>query len=191
MKTILFLDVDGVLSIPNPQDFEERRERWPGCGVPWPIPMAYPLLRAIDAHPRILPVWMSCWREGGWEWNDRAGTRRWHVGYDLYKTVQTKAIQRYPECRGQDKKLLAVRWFLRDRPRNPVVWVEDGFAEETREWAAARGNVRLVDTWPMESKAATFLSRHHQDSQQASLDFLYQYCGLPNSQQNGCTTVVQ
>lgn len=184
MKVILFLDVDGVLSIPNPQDFEERKERWPGCGVPWPIPIAWPLLRAIDADPRLLPVWLSCWRTGCWEWNDRAGTRRWHVGYDLCKTVRTKALQHFPECRGQDEKLLAARWFLRERPRNRVVWIEDGFAKETQTWATIRGNVRLVNTWPMDGEAATFLSGHHQDRRQASLDFLAQYCGIERSLQN-------
>lgn len=181
MKTILFLDIDGVLSIPDPQDYQKRRERWPGCGVLWPIPLAYPLLRTIDADPRILPVWMSCWDTGGHEWSARAGTPRWPVGYHLCKTVETKALQRFPECQGQDKKLLAVRWFLRKRARNPVVWVEDGFAEETRAWASARGNVRLVDTWPMEGALATFLRWQHRNTDLAARDFL-RHCllaGLP------------
>lgn len=177
MKIVLFLDV-GVLSIPNRQNTEERKERWPGCGVLWPIPLANALLQAIDTDPRILPVWLSCWDSAAWHWNDRAGTSRWAVGYHLCKTVQTKALQRFPECRGQDKKLLAARWFLRERPHNQVVWIEDGFAEETKAWASARGRTRLVDTWPMAHGAAAFLARRYQNEQRAAQIFLARYCGI-------------
>lgn len=178
MKTIVFLDIDGVLSIPNVNNYAERHERWPGVGAPWPIPMANDLLRVIDTSSRILPVWLSCWSTGGYVWNDRAGTRRWPVGYHLCKSSQTLALRRFPEYRGQDEKLLAARWFLRDHPRNPVVWIEDGFADETQAWATTRGNARLVDTWPYDGETARFLTRNYEDPAQAAKEFLERYCGI-------------
>ena len=178
MKTILFLDVDGVLSIPNVRNTDERKEHWPGCGVLWPIPMANALLQAIDADDRLLPVWLSAWDCGCWEWNLRAGTKCWAVAYHLSKVRQTWALRRYPECQGRhiDGKLLAVRWFLRHSPHTPVVWIEDGFAQETEVWAAREPRVRLVNTWPMESETACFLREQHPDLDQAAHEFLNRYC---------------
>jgi len=175
MKTILFLDIDGVLSIPNLKDSDERREKWDGCGICWPIPMAYHLLRAIETDPQIYPVWMSTWDTGALEWNSRSGTAPFPVAYHLSRHATSLALLTFPECRGQDSKLLAVRWFLRNYPTHPVVWIEDGFAEETRDWADGDGRVRLIDTWPMDSEIALFLQEHHADLKKASLDVIQRF----------------
>lgn len=175
MKTILFLDIDGVLSIPNVQDIDERKEHWPGYGVIFPVPIAYPLLQAIDADTRIKSAWMSCWDTGAWEWNRKAGTRLWNVAYHLSNQQLGWVFRRFPQYRGRsiDAKLLAVRWFLRYYPNNPVVWIEDGFSKETKEWAVSEKRVRLIDTWPMdENEVAQYLTRPHEDMQQAAKEFI-------------------
>ena len=176
IKTFVFLDVDGVLSIPTVADVDERKERWPMIGVCWPIPMADMLLRAIEADPDLIPIWMTTWGERAWQWNDRAGTSRWPVGYPLTKRQQTWALRRFPECACMDGKFLSVRWCMRRAPHNSVVWIEDGFGREVEAWAACTPRVRLVDTWPMEGDAATFLLQAHTDPEEAARDFLNRYC---------------
>jgi hypothetical protein len=82
-KTILFLDIDEVLSLADPQDVMSRFERF-ARGLPaWPIPLAYPLLRAIDQNRFLRPVWVTSWGQYAHLWNERAETRRWPVAYPL------------------------------------------------------------------------------------------------------------
>ena len=53
-----------------------------------------------------------------------------------------------PTWRGEeiDAKLAAVRYLAHLGQGGPIIWVEDGFAKETRAWAGQRGQVHLVDT---------------------------------------------
>jgi hypothetical protein len=132
-STVLFLDIDGVLSIPHPRDGSIRFERWqPGLPV-WPIPLASALVRTIDQDRHLHPVWLSAWDQRAWLWNDRAGTRHWPIGYCLKPRQWRYAYCLFPTLRGVrfDNKLMAVLYYLRRYPHKRVVWVEDGFADET------------------------------------------------------------
>ncbi len=151
-SNLCFWDVDGVFSIPTP----ETRTQWVkfGYGLPaWVTPTAFALLRAVDADPHRHNVWLSAWGTDAVLWNQRAGTRVWPVAYHLTcrqlqyaKKVLPAPLFADPRI---DGKLIAVHYYLWRR-RYPesghVLWVEDGFAEETRAWASARGNVSLIDT---------------------------------------------
>ena len=59
--SIVFLDIDGVLSIADPLRPELRRELWPGCGPAWPVPFADALVRVLDEDARVRPVWLTYW----------------------------------------------------------------------------------------------------------------------------------
>jgi hypothetical protein len=115
---------------------------------------------------------MTAWGTGALEWNSRSGTTAFPVAYPQSRHATAWALRRYPEYAGQDGKLLAVRWFLRNHSRNPVVWIEDGFATETRAWADGDRRVRLIDTWPMDSEIALFLQEDHADMEKAALDVI-------------------
>lgn len=151
MKTILFVDIDGVLSILT-QDNAANYEKL-GRGLPaWPIPLACQILRLIDQDTQLKPVWLSSWGTESVLWNERAKTRHWPVGYYLSKKQERYAKQVLPTAlftneKYIDRKLIAAQYYLRKKPATQrVVWIEDGFAEETEQWAIQRGNVRLVDT---------------------------------------------
>jgi hypothetical protein len=147
-QIILFVDVDGVLSISDPTHREERREHWEGAPPVWPVPLALALVRAINQEPRLHPVWLTTWEYRAWHWNERAGTPRWPVGYQLTNQQLPHARRLFPELDEafSDDKLLAVRYYLRRRPHERVIWIEDGFAPATWEWAARDPRVCLVDT---------------------------------------------
>lgn len=157
-RTIVFLDIDGVLSIEDPVDPAVRRERWPGCGPAWPIPFADMLVRVLDHDPRVRPVWLSYWERRAWRWNDRAGTRHWPVAFPpntLGRRLPMgqrqgidgiEGIAPPSEAEYRDEKLLAVWTYLIRWPGHPALWIEDGFWPETVEWVAAyMPNLRLID----------------------------------------------
>lgn len=172
MRTVLFLDIDGVFSIPNTENIEERKESWPGCGVLYPIPMAMQLLRAIDDNRQLQPVWLSAWNGNAFHWNARANTRDWPVAYHLSRRQETYAFKRFPEFRmGRiDRKLIAARYYIRDMVHKPVIWMEDGFADETRAWAKETPQVKLVDTTIHLIRAC--LLAYHTNPEQAAHDFI-------------------
>lgn len=150
-KTVLFLDVDGVFSIPNMEDHHERRERIPiGDGhhiVCWPIPMYQRLIYAIGNDKRIHPVWLSAWGDAAHALTNRAMTQAFPVAYPLSSRKLPYAWQRFPADQKDriDRKLVAAVYYLCSRRSTRAIWVEDGFAEETKEWAS-RCNVKLIDT---------------------------------------------
>lgn len=149
VKTILFVDVDGVLSIPTPETASDYEKF--GFGLPaWPVPLAYLLIQAIDADRSFYPIWLSCWDTDARIWNDRANTRHWRVGYHLSSRQANYARKVLPSSLFVDRidrKLIAVQYYLRKwNACQAVTWIEDGFADETRQWAAERGGVRLIDT---------------------------------------------
>jgi hypothetical protein len=146
-QTILFLDIDGVLSICDPT-IPMQQVGGIHC---WPIPLANELLRIIDADSRLHPIWLSAWGDGAHTWNERAGTRRWSVGYHLDDRAEARSRRMFPRMYqdNADEKLIAVHYHLypfENNPEIPVVWIEDGFMPETIQWAKTRGNVRLIDT---------------------------------------------
>lgn len=146
--TVVFLDIDGVLSIEDPASMEIRRERWSGCGPVWPIPFADALVRALDQDKRVRPVWLTYWEQRAWLWNERAGTPHWPVAFPLTPARARKARQSsaFPDDVYIDEKLLAVCAYLQRRPRQRALWIEDGFPPETTAWALEQqGRVRLID----------------------------------------------
>lgn len=174
-RTILFLDVDGVLSIINPENIRERRQSWDGAPPAWPIPLAFPLLRAIAQEQRLHPVWLTTWDKRAWLWNEHAGTPRWPVGYQLTNQQIPHARRLFPDLAAlfSDEKLLAARYYLRRRPQNRVVWIEDGFAPRTWEWAAGEPRVRLIDT--TETSMLAVLLADPADKEAAAREFVHTY----------------
>jgi len=150
-KTILFLDVDGVFSIPNMEDHHERRERIAIGGghhiVCWPIPIYRQLIYAIGNDQQFHPVWLSAWGDAAHALTNRALTQTFPVAYPLSNRRLRYAWQRFPaEHRDKiDRKLVSAVYHLCTRRYDRVIWVEDGFAEETKTWASS-SNVRLIDT---------------------------------------------
>jgi len=165
MKTILFLDVDGVFSIPNTADKDERLERIPlGDGhhiVCWPIPMYKRLLYAIGMEKRLHPVWLTAWGDAAHVLTNRAMTQAFPVAYPLSRQQTRYAHMRFSHPEQSDRKLIAAVYYLvKHHGPGQVIWVEDGFAEETKEWAAAV-DVRLIDTTD-ETIRELLLSREEQ-----------------------------
>jgi hypothetical protein len=182
-RTILFIDIDGVLSILDSVDeIEDRKISWPGGPHAWPIPMTRELLQAINEEKRLYPVWMSAWYDAALLWNFYARTRRlWPMGYTWHKATVQRVFPELgwvygirPTWDGQeiDSKLLAVRYFLRNDPCSPVTWIEDGFAPETRAWAAERG-ARLVNT--LEPAIREVLRANYDQPRQAARQFIETY----------------
>lgn len=172
--TIVFLDIDGVLSIADPLCPELRYELWPGCGPAWPVPFADALLRALDQDPHLRPVWLTYWERRAWRWNDRAGTAHWPVAFPLSSAglhAARQAIAPLDETQHLDKKLLAVWAYLRRRSRHHALWIEDGFWPETMTWVEAHAhNLRLVDATRDDIYA--ILIAEHADPTDAARAFL-------------------
>lgn len=169
---VLFLDVDGVLSMLEAKHLP--MERVGGIHVR-PIPMANALLNAIQQDGRFEPIWLTAWDAGAHAWNERAETStHWPVAYHLASWEERDARNALPwlfDC-SLDKKLIAAQYFLYRTGRldDPVVWIEDGFALETHEWAEERGNVRLVDT--LKEPVRSCLLRTDVDYDAAAREFL-------------------
>ena len=182
-RTIIFVDIDGVLSVLNPDNFEERRlgPGWPGMSA-WPIPMTKPLLEALSYDPRFTPIWMSAWHDASLLWNFYARSPLWKVGYSLLPREWHHAKRCFPELGGLhwsptwngervDTKLVAVRYHLR-KHSGRAVWIEDGFADCTHAWAASNPQVRLID--PREAPFSSFWLCAEQPEQVAK-QFIEEY----------------
>lgn len=149
-KTILFLDVDGVFSIPNLQNTDERRERLPvGNGhhlICWPIPLYRQLLYAIGIEKQLHPVWLSAWGDAAHALTNRAFTQAFPVAYPLSPRKLHYARQHWQDMECIDRKLVAAHYYLIRKRWERVIWIEDGFAEETMKWARSNARIHLVDT---------------------------------------------
>jgi hypothetical protein len=134
----LFLDLDGVFSIPNADlstveiDGKEA----------WSIPQANAILQALQHDDRVQPFWLTHWGNKANDWNDRAGIVHWPVWYPLSALKEATAQRLYPEL---DKKLLAIQYCMHMNNIQSAVWLQDGFAPEEVEWAGQH-DVRLVDS---------------------------------------------
>ena len=171
MKTVLFLDVDGVFSIPNPQDNDERLERihlFDGHHIVcWPIPMYRQLLYAIGTDKRFHPVWLSAWGDAAHALTNRAMTQAFPVAYPLSNRQMYYARQRFSG--DVDRKLMAAVYYLVKTRKERVIWIEDGFAEETIAWAG-KNDVRLIDT--TEDSVRRLLLATHEAAVQDIMDML-------------------
>jgi hypothetical protein len=134
----LFLDIDGVLNIPQ--------EGIPMVRIPlsglWvhPIPHVHAFLQAIDKSEHIHPVWLSRWGKAAHGWNDCTKTSHWEVGYPI---DAAKAREVCPDT--NSTKQLAVEYYLHCHPDTNAVWMEDGFDDKEREWAR-KNRILLLDT---------------------------------------------
>lgn len=159
-RTVLFLDIDEVLSNPDCVGGIDRLEIWQGLPA-FPVPLSYPLIRAFAQDRRLYPVWMTCWGTAAPLWNGHAGTPPFPVTYPLSPWKRTRARHLFPDTTGINRsgKLLAARYFLRHYPDRQVIWLEDGFDTATRNWAAQNGLVRLVNSYD-EPFRSLLLSEH-------------------------------
>lgn len=168
MKTILFLDIDGVFSIPDPAQHDKRLERLSLQNgqhiVCWPIPLYRQIISAIGQERQLHPVWLSAWGDAAHVLTNRAMTQAFPVAYPLSAQKWHYARQRFPESERVDKKLVAAVYYLRARRYDRVIWMEDGFTEETRAWAS-KNAVRLIDTTE-EAVKALLLSEEEQAVQE-------------------------
>jgi hypothetical protein len=172
IPTVIFLDIDEVLSLADRNEPLARFSWWkPGLPA-WPIPLAFPLLRALDQDRRLHPVWLTCWGRNALLWNERAGTRPFPVAYPLTRRRIGYARRWFPDVPVRSEKLLAARYYLRQRVA-PVVWIEDGFCTATEVWAAQSPLVRLVNT--TQEPLSSFLLTSHADSASAVKTFLSTY----------------
>ena len=179
--TILFLDIDGVLTMMDCPDLPMERVGGIHCR---PVPMANALLKAIQYEYMSLnidPVWLTSWDKGAQIWNERAGTHHWTVAYHLTDKGKYEASAVFPDMTQEktDKKLIAARYYLwrtySDEKR--VAWIEDGFAPETVAWANERNNkiaeTILIDT-TKEPIRSDLLSTY-EDYEQAAKTFMGRY----------------
>lgn len=166
-RIILLLDIDGVL---NGVAGGLAGEHLPGGGFVWPIPMANALLQAIAVDKRLLPIWCTSWRERAWAWNARADTPLWEVA-KLLKRLEIEALfpGMLPAKEDYDWKLASALYYRKVHPERRIVWLEDGFFEETKRWAATDPLVTLVDTT---QEPARGMLLAHGDVQPAAEAFL-------------------
>lgn len=80
-QILLFLDIEGVLSVPG----VEPKEQLPHASAPnmYPVQGAKQLLQTIDRSPWIEPFWISSWGQESTVWNHWSDTRPWSWAYPL------------------------------------------------------------------------------------------------------------
>jgi hypothetical protein len=124
----LFLDIDGVLNVDNadlPAEMVGDREAHP-------IPQANTILQALDQDDRFNPVWVSHWGKDSNLWNYRANIYRWIACFPLADSDSVS-------------KPFAMQHYLDLIDGHGGIWVQDGFADDERQWAVAN-DVKLLDT---------------------------------------------
>jgi hypothetical protein len=124
----LFLDIDGVFNMDNadlPTEMIGDREAHP-------IPQASTILQALDQDDRFNPVWVSHWGKDSNLWNYRANIWRWIACFPLADSDSVS-------------KPFAMQHYLDLIDGHGGIWVQDGFADDERQWAVENG-VKLVDT---------------------------------------------
>jgi hypothetical protein len=128
MKPVLLLDVDGVLNIGGDQ---RETVHLPGTFLPlWACRNWKSFLRKVDQISEL--VWCTCWME-------RANFIGKAAGIPERPHIPMVAI----EGKDQDWKCVSVDRMFPD-PARKLVWVEDGFRDDTRQWAKRRGNMKLI-----------------------------------------------
>jgi hypothetical protein len=138
-KPLLFLDVDGVLSVygfdganADPRDLTMVE------GIPHHIPAAMgPRLK------QLLPVFESLWATG---WGERANEHLVHM-LGLPGELEVIEFAVRPSTDGSG------HWKLEELDRRagsrPAAWIDDGHSAACMQWAAARSEpTKLVSTDP-------------------------------------------
>nr|WP_290224082.1 hypothetical protein [Trichocoleus desertorum] len=141
---LLFLDIEGVLSVDGVDTSAEWLDKH--NGPVYPVQGARQFLEVIDRSPWIQPFWISSWGQESTLWNKWSKTRCWPVAYPLSSNRLREARTQF-STQTSDGKYLAARWhsFKWDQR---IVWIEDGFSQETEQWAIKDGRVQLVNTYP-------------------------------------------
>lgn len=137
-QLLVFVDIDGVLSITNAGNMKEEIDHKEA----WPIPQADYLIQQLSHDPRSQPVWMTHWGQKAKQWNTLAETEQWPVAFPLSEHDETIAANLFPLLA---RKQLAIAYYMQQHNVQRAVWIQDGFAPETKTWAAAQ-NVALIDT---------------------------------------------
>lgn len=151
-KIAVFMDIDGVLSMPWEGMPRDAWQKW-GNGYAAPIPMWQSLIAAMHADKRLACHWLTNWGDDAWYWNQAAGTLCW-PSLARPNAWTRRALPdcfepgpgNVPICR-YHWKLVALRYrLMRYHTRySKVVWIEDGFTPETIAHASQEG-WQLVDT---------------------------------------------
>ena len=132
-RPLLLLDVDGVLNIID-KTSKKRRVILQARGYSprlHPTPLVKPFIQW--AWTRFNVRWLTAW-------GDTAN----HIA--KWAGVRPVAEVRRPRNRQfHDWKAAAVQRF-KDIPGRKIVWVEDGFSDEAKDWAAPRVDVHLIKT---------------------------------------------
>lgn len=164
---LVLLDIDGVLNGVAPG---LPPERLPEGGVIWPIPMANALLQAIQQDWRLYPLWCTSWYKRAPLWNDRAGTPRWPIAHITRRAHVDRWFPGVLPEKRYDWKLASALYYRRRFPTRKIIWIEDGFFEETKRWAASDPLVRLVDTTEATIRALLLADGGIQKAVQTFLD---------------------
>jgi len=171
-KIIIFFDIDGVLSIPDPST---KAEKVDGITA-WPVPIAYTLMMTIEHDKRIRPIWMTSWGRNAHAWNVTAGTNPWFVAYPLPVSIERDAHRVYKVINNEDLdgKPLAIKHFLDlfPGPYSKIIWIEDGFTDADIAWSK-KHNIHLVDT-TKEPLRSTLLAKYD-DENKAAMEFIEKY----------------
>lgn len=136
-KPLLLLDVDGVLNVCHIATWDRRKVTHEGKNL---HPEAYTLDFMKLAWSNADVWWCSAWMQHSNIWARWAGLMERPCIVDIVRPSRSK----YRE----DWKLhCARRLFGRDSWRR-IIWIEDGFSEETRQWARKHRNWKLIDIDP-------------------------------------------
>lgn len=143
-RILLFLDIEGVLSVPGFEPGEQLPHK-PTSTI-YPVQGARQFLETIECSPWIKPFWISSWGQESTMWNEWSKTRHWSVAYPLSLVQQLMAQIQFP-TNETDGKLQAARWHSR-KWKTQIVWIEDGFSSQAKDWATQNPKVQLIDTCP-------------------------------------------
>lgn len=151
LQIAVYLDIDGVLSIPGPEP-DPGWKKW-GPYYASPIPMWSALLHLLNVDKRLDCHWLTNWEGDAWYWNRIAHTALWpalarpgawarRAITDSWERAEDGTIRDI-----HDWKLTALRYRLHryHQQYHKVIWIEDGFAPETIAYAKEQ-NWALVDT---------------------------------------------
>lgn len=144
-QILLFLDIQGVLSLPHTTAY--RNDPMAPAGA---IAGAQDFIATVDGAEWIEPMWISSLGRQSLIWNDWAKTQRWAIAYPLPDHQIDAAKASFPSA-ATDGKCLAARWCSR-RWLHRIVWIEDGFSAVARAWAKENPKVKLISTCPIDAR---------------------------------------
>jgi hypothetical protein len=147
-KIHLFLDIDGVINTRTQS--AQFLSKYQGHDLHgFPVPLALPLLQAIDQADWIKPYWLSSgWQTHSIVWNQWAKTKIWPCAYPI-TAQQTRYIVSTSKLdpsiiAEKDGKTIAA--IYHSKICEKIVWIEDGFPPSAIVWANQDPRVILIDT---------------------------------------------